>query len=662
MAEPTKQITKILIANRGEIACRIARTCRKMGIRVMAVYSDADVNAKFVREADDAIGIGGTTSTESYLNSEKIIRAAKECHADAIHPGYGFLSENADFAKAANDAGLIFIGPSPATIKKMGSKIEAKNITKKAGVPVIPGYQGNDQKEETLAKEAEKIGFPCFIKASAGGGGKGLKLAQKKTELKDAIQSARREAKSSFGDDTLLIEKYIIEPRHIEIQIFGDTHGNIIHLFERECSLQRRHQKVIEEAPSPVLTEQLRNKMGQAAIKAAKAVQYIGAGTVEFIVDNKGNFYFLEMNTRLQVEHPVTEFITGLDLVEWQILIAQGEKLPLTQKQLTRHGHAMEARVYAEDPLNNFLPASGKIFFLDLAPLQGVRYDFGVDAGDDINVYYDPMIGKIIAHDQTRQACIQRLSQALKQTTILGTTTNLWFLNNLIVHAEHLKGNFHTAFIDQNLEHILAATELVPEAHCLIAASLVFILDQRQGAQTPLMNQLAGFRMANIEIIRQELLLRGVPVSLGYRVINRQVRVYEYLLQNKKFEVICHGITQNKIQLSIGRHRWNASYARNGDELHFKTHRGNLKIEKKSAEKRRFALLGSGSLSAPLPGKVLKIFVKPNQKVKSGDTLMIIEAMKMEHPIKAHSNGTVKKINYHENDSVKLGDHLIEVA
>jgi len=654
-------IHKILIANRGEIACRIIRTCRQMGIATVAVYSDPDADAKFVREADDAIGLGGITSSESYLDIQKIIKAAKESSADAIHPGYGFLSENTDFSKAVTDAGLIFIGPKPETIVQMGSKIESKNIMKKAGVPVIPGYQGDNQSIDHLIKEAEKIGYPLMVKASAGGGGKGLKRVIKKSELKEAITSAKREAKSSFGDDTVLIEKYIESPRHIEMQIFGDHKGHVIHLFERECTLQRRHQKVIEEAPSSVINEKLRKKLGEAAIKAAKTVDYVGAGTVEFVMDQKGHFYFLEMNTRLQVEHPVTEFITGLDLVKMQIEVAQGQALSVKQSQVKINGHAMEARVYAEDPENGFLPASGTIEYLKLLHSDDVRYDFGFDSGDEINVYYDPMIGKIIAHAGTREDCIHKLSWALKETTILGTITNLWFLDNLINHPSHVSGDMDTHFIDEHLDEVLKQTDF-DNNHYLIAASVYFLLSSQNGSQLPLMSQLTGFRISPTQWIDSIMVCHDQEYVLKYRVLDHQQKKYEYKIDDQVLKIQVNHLKDHDLSLTIDNHHLEITFASLAKTIYLKTGKGSLKIQQSTGVQDTQEHVPEGSLSAPLPGKVLKIMVKANQQVSSGDTLMIVEAMKMEHPIKAQFDGKVDVIHYHENDTVKLGDVLLEIS
>ena len=438
----------VLIANRGEIACRVARTARRMGLRTVAVYSDADADAMHVAACDEARRIGPAPPRESYLRADAIIEAALATGAQAIHPGYGFVSENAAFAEAAAAAGLIFVGPPPAAIRAMGSKSESKLIMGRAGVPLVPGYHGRDQDDALLAREAVSIGFPVLIKASAGGGGKGMRVVERADDFAAALASARREAKSGFGDDSMLLEKYLIEPRHIEIQVFADTHGNCVHLFERDCSVQRRHQKVVEEAPAPGMTDDRRNAMGSAAIAAARAIGYVGAGTVEFIVDREGTFYFMEMNTRLQVEHPVTEMITGLDLVEWQLRVAAGERLPLPQERIRMSGHAMEARIYAEDPERGFLPSTGRIEYLRApATSASVRVDTGVAEGDVISSYYDPMIAKLVVRGSDRDEALRRLSRALADYRIAGVATNVDFLGRLVADDDFAKARVDTGLI-----------------------------------------------------------------------------------------------------------------------------------------------------------------------------------------------------------------------
>jgi 3-methylcrotonyl-CoA carboxylase alpha subunit len=468
--------SKILIANRGEIACRIIRTARRMGVRTVAVYSDADIDAMHVALADEAIHIGAAAAGESYLSKEKIIAAAKRAGAEAIHPGYGFLSENADFAEAVEKAGLVFIGPSPASIRAMGLKDAAKALMERAGVPVVPGYHGEGQEPGFLAGQADGIGFPVLIKARAGGGGKGMRRVDRPEDFPAALEAAQREAKSAFGDEAVLIEKYLTQPRHIEIQVFGDSQGNVVHLFERDCSLQRRHQKVIEEAPAPGMTQEMRSAMGEAAVRAARAINYRGAGTVEFIADvsdglSPDRFFFMEMNTRLQVEHPVTEAIAGVDLVEWQLRVASGEPLPKTQDELTINGWAFEARIYAEDPSRGFLPATGTLSHLRF-PEGDVRIDAGVREGDGITPHYDPLIAKIIVHGADRAQALSRLRSALERTELVGTTTNLSFLSALALSADFSEERLDTGLIDRELASLTGERE-APRLLSQVAAVLL---------------------------------------------------------------------------------------------------------------------------------------------------------------------------------------------
>ncbi|MFQ5956123.1 MAG: acetyl/propionyl/methylcrotonyl-CoA carboxylase subunit alpha, partial [Kiloniellales bacterium] len=453
----------LLIANRGEIACRVIRTARRLGVRTVAVYSEADRGALHVELADEAHPIGPAPARDSYLDIVAVIRAARRAGAEAIHPGYGFLAENPEFAEACANAGMAFVGPPAAAIRAMGSKIEAKRVMERAGVPMLPGSDGEDEGDRRLAEVAAEIGYPVFIKASAGGGGKGMRKVAAAEDLKAALAAARREAKSSFGDDRLLIEKALIRPRHIEVQVFCDGHGGAVHLFERECSVQRRHQKVIEEAPAPGMTVRRRERMGSAAIAAARAIGYVGAGTVEFLVDRRGRFYFIEMNTRLQVEHPVTEMVTGVDLVEWQLLIAAGEKLPRRQEELSIDGHAIEARVYAEDPAHDFLPMAGRLELLRWPPEgRHVRVDTGVREGDEVSVHYDPMIAKLIAWDTDRRAALNRLGAALGETRIVGPATNLGLLSDIVAHSAFAEGRVDTGFIERHQADLVPAAGPAP--------------------------------------------------------------------------------------------------------------------------------------------------------------------------------------------------------
>lgn len=658
----TKSIRKILVANRGEVVSRVMGTCQRMGIATVAVFSKADQNAKFVGEADEAVLLGGVTSQESYLNIPKILAAAQKTRCDAIHPGYGFLAENADFAEAVMAQGLIFIGPQPDTIRKMGSKIGAKQIMMRAKVPVIPGYQGDNQQKDFLMEQALKIGFPCLIKASAGGGGKGLKLVHDKKDLSQAIDSAAREAKSAFDDEKLLIEKYLESARHIEVQIFGDAHGNVIHLFERECSLQRRHQKVVEECPSAALTPSLRKKITKAAIKAAKAVNYIGAGTVEFILDDRGKFYFMEMNTRLQVEHPVTEMVTNLDLVKMQIECAQGYPLPFKQKKITMNGHAMEVRIYAEDPQNDFLPATGKLTLLDLPPLPSIRYDVGISEGDQISVYYDPMIGKMSAQAETRKLCIQKLALALRKCRFLGTKTNINFLLNLLEHPDHVSGKFDTDFIAKNAKELTKEIFLVENAHYhLIAATLCRHYKLCEDQTLSVQNHLAGFRNLP-QNLYQKLLCQGKEQVICYTSTEAKSKQFEFKIEDSTFSVQLHSLSNREIVLTINHHRIKLNYALEAHGIWLGTNFGSLKLEWVLENKNAGHKNSDGNHLAPLPGKVLKIMISQGQKVQTGETLMIVEAMKMEHAIKALASGKISTVFFKENDTVKLGDVLVDLT
>jgi acetyl-CoA carboxylase biotin carboxylase subunit len=485
---------KILIANRGEIAIRIIRACRELGIKTVAVYSSADVNAQHVQLADEAILLGDAAPKESYLNVDKLIRAALDSKADAIHPGYGFLSENASFAGTVESAGLTFIGPSADSIRAMGDKAESKILMKRSGVPTVPGFEGLTS-DEDFKKAAKEIGYPVLIKASAGGGGKGMRVVNAESELSEAIESARREALNSFGDENLLIEKYLADAHHVEFQVFGDKHGNLVHLFERECSVQRRHQKIIEETPSPLLTPEIRAKMGEAAVAAAKAVNYYNAGTIEFIFDpSLLTFYFLEMNTRLQVEHPITELVAGIDLVQWQIRIAAGEKFPFTQSDFHQHGHAIECRVYAEDPSNGFLPSTGRLLQFLEPRGPGIRVDSGFKTGSDVNHFYDPLLAKLIVHAETRDVAIQRMQTALREFIVHGVVTNIDFMQAVLKHEDFAQGKVSTRWVEKNLElGSLLPEQQVPAFENLIAAALADVVFVGSKAQPAVSNETDPF-------------------------------------------------------------------------------------------------------------------------------------------------------------------------
>lgn len=658
-----KLFRKILIANRGEVASRIIRTCRDMNIDTVAVFSDADAQLPYTWEASQAVALGGNTPRESYLDMDKIIAAAKKSGADAIHPGFGFLSENAVFARRVAEAGLTFIGPTPDAIAAMGSKIGAKDIMKKAGVPVIPGYQGGDQNVDVLVKEAKKVGLPCLIKASAGGGGKGLKLCSQDSDIKPAVESASREALSAFGDATLLIEKYIQNPRHIEVQIFGDTHGNVIHLWERECTLQRRHQKVVEEAPSSSLTEKIRTKITQAAIKAAQAVNYTGAGTVEFVVDAKGEFYFLEMNTRLQVEHPVTEMITGLDLVRLQIEVAQGLPLSISQKDVVISGHSMEVRLYAEDPAHDFLPAMGQILKLELPQISGIRYEMGLEEGDDVSMYYDPMLGKIIAHANNRTDCIHKLAATLRQIHIFGSVTNLGFLTQLITHPDHISGNFDTGFIERNIKTLCPSETAEKRAHHIIATTVFTYADSSKRLTQNQTTPITGFRNAALLTQKLKLKYNGTLFDVDYRIDSAESSTFKVWIENQEYAVSLDKLENDSMWLQIDGLRCCFTVAQDHSNDTVWIHDGAVtqSVEVITLRHGQSAASAHGGLTAPLPGKILRVFVKNGDDVKTGDSLMIVEAMKMEHPIKANQDGKIGKLYYNINDLVKLGDVLVEI-
>jgi len=622
--------SKILIANRGEIACRIQRTAQAQGYRTVAVYSEADAQALHVHMADEAVPIGPASVQQSYLNIAAILAAAKLTGADAIHPGYGFLSENPDFARACVAAGLTFIGPSAEAIELMGSKRLSKLAMLDAGVPCIPGYQGSAQDDTTLHTEAERIGYPLMIKASAGGGGRGMRLVHQREQLMDHLRTARSEAQNAFGSDELILEHALIDPRHVEIQLFGDSHGNLIYLGERDCSVQRRHQKVIEEAPCPVMTPALRQAMGEAALKAGRAVNYVGAGTVEFLLDRNGRFYFLEMNTRLQVEHPVTELITGLDLVDWQLQIAAGQPLPLTQQEVTLTGHAMEVRLYAEDPAQGFLPQTGNV--LRWEPAAGVRIDHGVVEGQRISPFYDPMLGKIIAHGATREEARRKLLRAVEDTLLLGVTTNQRLLASLLTHPGFIAGDFSTGFIAEHFNEIPRPD--ASQDQLALAAALFY---QHSAGQHP--QGLAGWR-------------NNASVPGTYRLeVNDDL----------------HTVTVAPLSLTLdGRH---ATLVLNGIRRRIAYHlEGNrLWLEGLSVTNRtqqvasRQADARSGTVKAPMDGAIVDVRVNAGDRVNKGQLLLVLEAMKMEHPLTAGIDGVVKGVQVSAGDQVRNRQVLLEI-
>ncbi len=662
---------KILIANRGEIACRIIKTARRMGIKTVAVYSEADTGARHVRLADEAVLIGPAPARESYLVIEKIIAAAKQTGAQAIHPGYGFLSENEDFCHACQQAGVVFIGPPVAAIHAMGSKSEAKKLMEKTGVPLTPGYHGDKQEPDYLHQQADKIGYPVLIKAAAGGGGKGMRVVETSASFLDALASCKREAASSFGDEHVLIEKYLLRPRHIEMQIFADSHGNCVHLFERDCSVQRRHQKVLEEAPAPGMTAERRAAMGKAAVDAAKAVGYVGAGTVEFIVNQDGSFYFMEMNTRLQVEHPVTEMITGLDLVEWQLRVAAGEVLPLAQEQVRIRGHAIEARIYAEDPDKGFLPSIGKLVYLKpAAPSNYVRVDTGVEQGDEISIHYDPMIAKLIVWDDSetdsREGARLRMLQALAHYRVVGVANNVDFLSRLVACPAFSQADLDTGLIARE-QDFLFPPAVEPARESWLLAALAELLREKATAlkvsatehnpHSPWLLR-DGWRLNNSA--QRTLQFRSAEIEKSVLV------TYvgnEFLLSfdGRATPVSGEFKPDGTLHAYLDGRRVNAAMVASGEKRH-------IFLDGRAYE---FAAVdplfhagdadsAEGHLTAPMPGKVIALLVKAGDKVEKGAPLLILEAMKMEHTIVAPAAGVVKHFHFGIGDQVGDGAELVE--
>jgi geranyl-CoA carboxylase alpha subunit len=608
--------TKILIANRGEIAVRIHDTAWDMGYRTVAIYSDADKDAYHVRECSEAVRVGPSPVGESYLNVAAILDAARRTGADAVHPGYGFLSENAAFATACGKAGLVFIGPPPAAIAAMGNKAAAKRRMIDAGVPCVPGYQGMDQSDAGLAVEARKIGLPVMVKAAAGGGGRGMRLVEQDGDLLDAIRTARAEAESAFGSGELILEKAVVDARHVEIQVFADIHGNVIHLGERDCSVQRRHQKVIEEAPSPAVDAGLRARMGAAAVAAARAVDYRGAGTVEFLLAGDGAFYFLEMNTRLQVEHPVTEEITGLDLVEWQLRVARGEPLPLTQDQVSFQGHAIEVRLYAEDAYAGFLPQTGRVEEWKPAFGSGVRVDYGVVKGSVISPFYDPMIAKVIGRGATREEARQRLVRALRETIVLGPTTNRHFLIRLLEHPEFAAGKATTAFLGR---HSFAAPE-ISDVHWNLAASLLW---QQSAARYPA--DLRGWRNSNPQ---------PTPIQLAVGTVEKTIE-----------------LNADEIATEIAADT--PPYHIDGNDIVVDLDALTVRFTDKTYAAPTTAAAGSdGKLRAPMDGRIVSIKVATGEKVARGQTLIVLEAMKIQHQLKAAFDAEIEGVSVQEGQQV----------
>lgn len=638
-------LTSILVANRGEIACRVMRTAKELGLTTVAVHSAADRDARHCREADLCVDLGGSKAADSYLKIDKIIAAAKASGAQAIHPGYGFLSENAGFARAIEAAGLIFLGPPASAIEAMGSKSAAKALMERAGVPLVPGYHGEDQDLETFRVAAERIGYPVLLKATAGGGGKGMKVVENVTQLAEALASAQREALSSFGDARMLVEKYVLKPRHVEIQVFADQHGNCLYLNERDCSIQRRHQKVVEEAPAPGLNAAQRQAMGESAVRAAQAIGYVGAGTVEFLLDARGDFFFMEMNTRLQVEHPVTEAITGLDLVAWQIRVARGEPLPITQAEVPLRGHAIEVRLYAEDPGNDFLPQTGRLrVYRESTAGTGRRIDSGVSEGDEVSPFYDPMLGKLIAWGEDREQARLRLLAMLNEFAIGGLKTNLSFLRRIIAHPAFAAAELDTDFIPRYQEQLLPPPQALPPAFWSAAGEAFrqsltpHVRDDdpdspwatssglRCGlpAQTLLALESNGERQVvtlttpSTAMRHEQLIVEEDGVQRRHLALRREDTLYFY------WEGELHTVTRFDPVLALG----------SGHD-------------------------SQGGLSAPMNGSVVRILVVPGQAVAAGTALVVLEAMKMEHSLRAPHDGVVKSLFCQEGEMVNEGSVLV---
>ncbi len=662
---------KILIANRGEIVCRVIGTCRRLGIRTVAVYSQADADAQHVRLADEAYPIGGPRPQDSYLRGEAIIEVARQSGAQAIHPGYGFLSENADFADAVEDAGIVFIGPKAASMRKMGSKAGAKDLMRAAGVPVVPGYTGEDQSPQVLAREAARIGFPLMIKAAHGGGGKGMRIVRALDEFLPNLESCQREAANAFGRDRMLLERYIEQPRHIEIQVFGDAHGNVIHLNERECSAQRRYQKVLEESPSPLLTPELRAAMGAAAVQAAHTIDYANAGTVEFIVAPDASFYFMEINTRLQVEHPVTELVTGQDLVEWQLRIAAGEPLPLTQDQVRQDGHAIEVRLYAEDPEAGFLPASGKLQRLRLPTASPhVRIDSGVVEGDTVTIFYDPMIAKLIVHDADRPSALARLREALAQCAITGPKSNIEFLEQLAWHPAIVDATIDTGYLDRHLDQFMPDTRVDPTLLAAAATAQLLLQEVAQHVAAAASHDpwspwasADGWRLGHAGLRRLAFLHRGQRIELTAHGSGG-----DYLIEHDQIEHDRHAVDVVGASLADGRlsarfdtlgRRFQVDHS--GDQLlvHDGVRRLRLQpIAVYRGESSVAAATGHRVL-APMPGRVVLVKAKAGDTVTSGEELLVLEAMKMELSLKAPRDGIVAEVRAAAGDFVEADTVLL---
>ncbi|MCK2182810.1 acetyl-CoA carboxylase biotin carboxylase subunit [Halomonas getboli] len=672
----TPRFDTLLVANRGEIACRVMRTARRMGLRTVAVYSDADANARHVREADEAVRLGPAAARESYLNVDAVIEAARRTGAGAIHPGYGFLSENGAFVEALEAAGIVFVGPPAPAIAAMGDKSAAKARMQDAGVPLVPGYHGEGQDDALLREEAGRIGYPVLLKASAGGGGKGMRVVESDDTFQAALDGCRRESKAAFGDDRMLIEKYLVQPRHVEVQVFCDSHGNGVYLFERDCSVQRRHQKVLEEAPAPGMTEALRREMGEAAVRAAREIGYVGAGTVEFLLDADGAFYFMEMNTRLQVEHPVTEMITGQDLVEWQLRVAMGERLPLAQDELTIGGHSFEARLYAEDPEQDFLPATGTLsrFALDLAgaglEADKVRLDSGVESGDAVSMHYDPMLAKLIVHGDDRAQALATLNRALAALDVRGVVTNRAFLQRLTGHPAFRAAELDTRFIERHEATLFAERETAPEEYAAAALIGLHQLARECESDSP-WDRHDGFRLNAPHTIRIALCApehaadeddaESVTVVEGRR--ERESAPWQLSLDGRTFAATLEPLEGDAVAVTIDGHRRRLQARRDDNVV--------VMVDPMRETRlywRRIDAIDHGqretesTLTAPMHGTVVALLVETGARVEKGMPLMVMEAMKMEHTLAAPADGHVERFHFAAGDTVGQGDVLLEFA
>ena len=659
----------VLIANRGEIACRIIATARKLGIHTIAIYSDADANARHVRLADAAYSVGGSPATESYLQIDNVLDVAQKSGAEAIHPGYGFLSENADFAQACVDKGVVFIGPPPDAVRLMGAKDQARILMNRAGVPVVPGCNDLNIDLKVVLSEARKIGYPVIIKAASGGGGRGMRIVDEELQLPEALKSASRESMAAFANDKLLLEKFIQDPRHIEVQIFVDQHGNAVHMFERDCSIQRRYQKVIEEAPGPTVSDELRRHLTEAALTAAKAIHYVGAGTVEFIADPADNFYFLEMNTRIQVEHRVTEMLTGQDLVEWQFRIADGEQVPLQQNQITLRGHAIEVRLYAENPARNFVPSPGLVHHLRLPKDKpGLCIDNSLNVGDEVTPYYDPLIAKIIAWGGDRKDALHAIKRALNETQVAGVKTNVQLLSHIVRHPEFRAGNYNTGFIALHQDTLMAqsasASDLV-----LALGTLFILLKRKEETSGTVVDTKDPYSPWNEEDSwRLNLPAQDViQLTDGGREIDIEVTFipggYHLTLPNSSMTVSGALVGESDVEAILGGIQIKGTVAFNGHELNLWLYDVDHVLTLRDRAPTSDAVADSvDNLSAPMPGRITQVMVGEGTVVRSGALLMVLEAMKMEHNIIAPSNGKVEKLNFSVGDWVDENTMLLDFA